>query len=131
MIKSELVLKIAAQNPHLYQRDVENVVNAILDTIAARTISLEPRLVAHLTSRTPCKIDILTAGERDKLALLSTGMSSAAIADALRISIGAVDDALTKVYTKLGISNTKAVNPRIAAVLMFQDHLKHSAALDA
>jgi integration host factor subunit beta len=34
MIKSELVLKIAAQNPHLYQRDVENVVNAILDTIA-------------------------------------------------------------------------------------------------
>ncbi len=34
MIKSELVLKIAAQNPHLYQRDVENIVNAILDTIA-------------------------------------------------------------------------------------------------
>ena len=34
MIKSELVLKIAEQNPHLYQRDVENIVNAILDTIA-------------------------------------------------------------------------------------------------
>jgi integration host factor subunit beta len=34
MIKSELVLKIAAQNPHLYQRDVENIVSAILDTIA-------------------------------------------------------------------------------------------------
>jgi integration host factor subunit beta len=34
MIKSELVLKIAAANPHLYQRDVENIVNAILDTIA-------------------------------------------------------------------------------------------------
>ena len=33
MIKSELVLKIAAQNPHLYQRDVENIVNAILDTV--------------------------------------------------------------------------------------------------
>ena len=33
MIKSELVLKIAEQNPHLYQRDVENIVNAILDTI--------------------------------------------------------------------------------------------------
>ena len=35
MIKSELVLKIAERNPHLYQRDVENIVNAILDTIAA------------------------------------------------------------------------------------------------
>jgi integration host factor subunit beta len=34
MIKSELVLKLAEQNPHLYQRDVENIVNAILDTIA-------------------------------------------------------------------------------------------------
>jgi integration host factor subunit beta len=34
MIKSELVIKIAEQNPHLYQRDVENIVNAILDTIA-------------------------------------------------------------------------------------------------
>ena len=34
MIKSELVQHIATQNPHLYQRDVENIVNAILDTIA-------------------------------------------------------------------------------------------------
>lgn len=33
MIKSELVLRLAEQNPHLYQRDVENIVNAILDTI--------------------------------------------------------------------------------------------------
>jgi integration host factor subunit beta len=28
------VAKIAAANPHLYQRDVESVVNAILDSIA-------------------------------------------------------------------------------------------------
>ncbi len=33
MIKSELVLRLAEQNPHLYQRDVENIVNAILHTI--------------------------------------------------------------------------------------------------
>jgi len=33
MIKSELVQKIAEQNPQLYQRDVENIVNAILDEI--------------------------------------------------------------------------------------------------
>ena len=33
MIKSELVEKIAAENPHLYQRDVEKIVNTILDTI--------------------------------------------------------------------------------------------------
>ena len=33
MIKSELVQRIAAQNPHLYQRDVENIVNAILGEV--------------------------------------------------------------------------------------------------
>lgn len=33
MIKSELVQAIAERNPHLYQRDVENIVNAILDEI--------------------------------------------------------------------------------------------------
>lgn len=35
MIKSELVQKIADQNPHLYQRDVENIVNTILEEITA------------------------------------------------------------------------------------------------
>jgi len=35
MIKSELVQRISLQNPHLYQRDVENIVNAILDEIVA------------------------------------------------------------------------------------------------
>ena len=35
MIKSELVQAIAEQNPHLYQRDVENIVNAILDEITS------------------------------------------------------------------------------------------------
>lgn len=33
MIKSELVQRISEYNPHLYQRDVENIVNAILDEI--------------------------------------------------------------------------------------------------
>ena len=33
VIKSELVQRIADRNPHLYLRDVENIVNAILDEI--------------------------------------------------------------------------------------------------
>lgn len=33
MIKSSLVQTIAEQNPHLYQRDVEVIVNAILNEI--------------------------------------------------------------------------------------------------
>jgi integration host factor subunit beta len=33
MIKSELVQVLAERNPHLYQRDVEHVVNAVLDAV--------------------------------------------------------------------------------------------------
>jgi integration host factor subunit beta len=35
MIKSQLVQRIAHQKPHLYQRDVENIVNAILGEIVS------------------------------------------------------------------------------------------------
>ena len=35
MLKSELIEKIAAQNPHLYRQDAEKIVNTILDTITA------------------------------------------------------------------------------------------------
>ncbi len=33
MIRSELIQKIADENPHLYQRDVERIVNTIFDKI--------------------------------------------------------------------------------------------------
>ena len=35
MIKSELVQRIASQNPHLYQRDVERIVATVFDEISA------------------------------------------------------------------------------------------------
>jgi integration host factor subunit beta len=35
MIKSELVQRIGERNPHLYQRDVEHVVNAVLEEIVS------------------------------------------------------------------------------------------------
>ena len=50
MIKSELVEKLAAENPHLFQRDIENIVNAILDEIGdamARGDRVELRVHQH------------------------------------------------------------------------------------
>jgi len=35
MIRSELIQKIADENPHLYQRDVENIVNTIFEEITS------------------------------------------------------------------------------------------------
>ena len=34
MIKSELIAKLAEENPHLYQRDVERIVSTIFDSIS-------------------------------------------------------------------------------------------------
>jgi integration host factor subunit beta len=39
MIKSELIEKITQKNPHLYQKDIENIVNAILDEISEGMIA--------------------------------------------------------------------------------------------
>ena len=33
MIRSELIQKVADENPHLYHRDVEKIVNAIIEEI--------------------------------------------------------------------------------------------------
>ena len=35
MLKSELIERIAEENPHLYQRDVETIVNTILNPMTA------------------------------------------------------------------------------------------------
>jgi integration host factor subunit beta len=35
MIRSELIQKLAEDNPHLYQRDVERIVNTIFEEITA------------------------------------------------------------------------------------------------
>ena len=35
MIKSELIQRIAEENPHLFQRDVEKIVSTLFDEIAA------------------------------------------------------------------------------------------------
>ncbi|MGY8991226.1 MAG: integration host factor subunit beta [Rhodospirillales bacterium] len=35
MTKSELIAKLAEQNPHLYQRDVERIVSTIFDEVTS------------------------------------------------------------------------------------------------
>ena len=35
MTKSELIMRMAEQNPHLYQRDIERIISTILDEITS------------------------------------------------------------------------------------------------
>jgi integration host factor subunit beta len=55
MIKSELILRVAARNPHLYNSAVEKVVNTIFDEIAAALVRgdrVELRRFGSFTVRT-------------------------------------------------------------------------------
>jgi integration host factor subunit beta len=55
MIKSELISRVGAQNPHLYNSDVEKVVKAIFDEIAAALVRgdrVELRRFGSFTVRT-------------------------------------------------------------------------------
>ena len=57
MIKSELVQRISAANPHLYQRDVEKIVNVVLNEITgalSRGGRVEVRGFGAFSVRTRC-----------------------------------------------------------------------------
>jgi integration host factor subunit beta len=83
MIKSELVQRIATQNPHLYQRDLENIVNAILGTIVdamARGDRVELRgfgafSVKHRSARTGRnpRTGVLVSVDRKSVPYFKTG----------------------------------------------------------
>jgi nucleoid DNA-binding protein len=54
MIRSELIQRIADENPHLYQRDVERIVNTIFEEVTsamARGDRVELRASGHFRSR--------------------------------------------------------------------------------
>jgi putative membrane protein len=48
MIRSELIQKLADENPHLYQRDVERIVNAIFEEITEALAERKPRRASRL-----------------------------------------------------------------------------------
>jgi integration host factor subunit beta len=55
MIKSQLVMRVAEQNPHLYSRDVEKAVNAIfgeIETALVRRDRVELRGFGVFTVKT-------------------------------------------------------------------------------
>ena len=52
MIRSELIQKIADDNPHLYQRDVERIVNTIFEEITGAMADNEIQITDKKTGET-------------------------------------------------------------------------------
>jgi DNA-binding NarL/FixJ family response regulator len=100
--------------------DVEDFV-AALRRVAAGGSALDPIIVSTLLSRqrTNSPLTDLTPREREVLELMALGSSNQGIADALVITLRAVEKYVSSIFGKLGLPSSGSESRRVLAVLMF------------
>jgi DNA-binding NarL/FixJ family response regulator len=122
-----LALKLLTESPDgvgylLKDRitDVDEFV-ASVRRVADGGSALDPIIVSTLLSRhrPDDPISQLTPREREVLELMATGSSNQGIADALIITLRAVEKYVSTIFTKLGLPSTKSESRRVLAVLLF------------
>jgi DNA-binding NarL/FixJ family response regulator len=100
--------------------DVEDFV-AALRRVAAGGSALDPIIVSTLLSRQRADSPLadLTPREREVLELMALGSSNQGIADALVITLRAVEKYVSSIFGKLGLPSSGSESRRVLAVLMF------------
>jgi DNA-binding NarL/FixJ family response regulator len=99
---------------------VENLIDA-LERIALGDAVIDPVLVKELLAqqRRTDPLAVLTARERDVLALVAEGRSNGGIAQRLWVSEGAVEKHVRSILAKLKLPASNDDHRRVLAVLMF------------
>jgi DNA-binding NarL/FixJ family response regulator len=91
--------------------------------VAAGGALVDPRVVdallARSNDRTASSLARLTPRERETLALVAEGRSNNAIADALGISVRAIEHYVNAIFAKLDLTEPKRVNRRVKATLLY------------
>jgi DNA-binding NarL/FixJ family response regulator len=89
--------------------------------VAGGGSAIDPIIVSTLLSRRRENdpLDELTPREREVLELMATGGSNQGIADALVITLRAVEKYVSSIFAKLGLPDTGAEHRRVLAVLRF------------
>jgi DNA-binding NarL/FixJ family response regulator len=100
--------------------DVDDFVAAVR-RVADGGSALDPLIVSALISRQRADDPIarLTAREREVLELMAMGSSNQGIADALVITLRAVEKYVSSIFGKLGLPSSGSESRRVLAVLMF------------
>jgi DNA-binding NarL/FixJ family response regulator len=65
------------------------------------------------------QLDHLTRRERQVLALMAEGKSNGAIGDQLTVGVKTVEAHISRVFTKLGLTEVTGENRRVLAVLAY------------
>jgi DNA-binding NarL/FixJ family response regulator len=89
--------------------------------VASGGTALDPEVVAQLFSRrrSDGPLERLTPREREVLALMAEGRSNAGIAEALVLSIGAVEKHVQSILSKLNLPQSSTDHRRVLAVLTY------------
>ena len=90
-----------------------------LERVAAGGSALDPEVVAQLLARSRHPLAPLTAREREVLGLMAEGRSNAAIAAALCVGDGAVEQHINSIFAKLGLAPADRDHRRVLAVLRY------------
>jgi DNA-binding NarL/FixJ family response regulator len=100
--------------------DVAMFVDAV-NRVAGGGTALDPEVVAQLFARQRenVAIDRLTPREREVLSMMAEGKSNTAIAEALVLSLGAVEKHIASIFTKLDLAQSTTENRRVLAVLAY------------
>jgi DNA-binding NarL/FixJ family response regulator len=100
--------------------DVAMFVDAVR-RVASGGTALDPEVVAQLFARQRenAALARLTAREREVLAMMAEGKSNAAIAEALVLSLGAVEKHIANIFNKLDLAPSTTENRRVLAVLAY------------
>jgi DNA-binding NarL/FixJ family response regulator len=83
--------------------------------------ALDPTIISTMLARRrrDDPLALLTPREREVLQLMATGSSNQGIADAMVITVRAVEKYVSSVFDKLGIPNSASESRRVLAVLLF------------
>jgi DNA-binding NarL/FixJ family response regulator len=89
--------------------------------VAAGGSALDPDVVSRLIGRPRrnSPLDHLSKREREVLALIAEGRSNAGIAQALVVSVAAVERHVTSIFDKLGLHQSAEQHRRVLAVLTY------------
>jgi DNA-binding NarL/FixJ family response regulator len=99
--------------------DVEAFVEAVR-RVADGGTALDPEVVAHFVGRQD-RLAALTPRENEVLALMAEGRSNASIAEALVLTVGAVEKHVASILQKLRLPPSDETHRRVLAVLAYLD----------
>ena len=103
--------------------DVEDFIDT-LNRILKGAAVVDPGLVQELFAvrRAHDPLDVLSAREREVLALMAEGRSNAGIARQIWVTEGTVEKHVRSILMKLDVSETTDDHRRVLAVITFLDH---------